>query len=94
MVVSVDQARDYGLAGQVHLDGTLRGLPFTLTADPGEAVTLDEKRGVLDGYVAVADDEARAREPDRVRGRLRWSALRRTCRGQDQKKTVWHHPEL
>jgi hypothetical protein len=59
-----------GIPGQVHARGTCRRLALTAPANPGDRVAFDEKRGVLDGRAAVADEESGAFKPCRARGHL------------------------
>jgi len=70
VVVAVDERRHHRLAGQIHARGALGRLALALLAHPCERLALDEECGVLDRRAAVADDEARAFEPECARSAL------------------------
>src|SRR5262249_20302144 len=64
VIVAVDQSRYHRLAGEVHARRIRRRLALPFFADPGEGVAFDQESGALDGGALIADDQARAFEPE------------------------------
>ena len=59
MAVRIDDRRHHGLAGQIDAGRARRDRHLALPADLGEAVALDDERGVFDRRAAVPGDQPR-----------------------------------
>ncbi len=77
VLVRVDERRDHGLAGEIHLLCPARWLRLTLSPNPRKGLPFDEESGVLDECAAVPHDQSGAFEPRHIFGCVRDFGARR-----------------